>query len=78
MKITKRQLRRIIKEELETLYEEEKASICTQTKTMQKDYDDGFAAGEEAAADTHGHIKIPKEKLGDRWKCWRQGWNAAL
>ena len=70
MKITKQQLKQIIKEELEKLYEEEKASICTQTEKMQKEYDAGHAAGEESVSgDT-----MPKGKS----RCWQIGWNAAL
>tara|TARA_R110002020_G_scaffold439276_1_gene649782 strand:- start:153 stop:365 length:213 start_codon:yes stop_codon:yes gene_type:complete len=70
MKITKKQLKQIIKEELEKLHEEEKASVCKQNDKTQKEYDDGYAAGEKSKSGD----KIPKNKSS----CWRIGWNAAL
>ena len=65
-----RKLEEIIKEELEKLHEEEKASACKQNDETQKDYDAGYAAGEKSKAGD----KLPEGKS----KCWQIGWKAAL
>ena len=81
MKITKRQLRRIIKEELNRLIEtrgEQSVGLAPQGKNTsggpQSAYDQGYEAGTQGNRDD-----MPLEKYGTPfYDAWMEGWDDGL